>query len=127
MSPPSYRRALKLTLTMVALVAVWELLCYALRIPLFLIPAPSEVALRLYEKRALYFTHTWVTLFETVAGFLLAVLFGVVAAAVIVVIPRVRDVIMPLLLIAQLVPKVAIAPLLLIWFGYGLIPKVLVA
>lgn len=127
MPPSPYRRALKLTLTMIALVIVWEALCDVLHVPSFLIPAPSEVALRFYEKRSLYFVHTWVTLYETVAGFLLAVVFGVVSAAVIVVIPRVRDVIMPLLLIAQLVPKVAIAPLLLIWFGYGLIPKVLVA
>jgi NitT/TauT family transport system permease protein len=44
-----------------------------------------------------------------------------------VVIPKLRDIVMPLLLVAQLVPKVAIAPLLLIWFGYGLFPKVLVA
>jgi NitT/TauT family transport system permease protein len=112
---------------MAALVIVWEVLCDALHVPSFLIPAPSEVVMRFYEKRSLYLTHTWVTLYETVAGFLLAVVFGVLSAAVIVVIPRVRDVIMPLLLIAQLVPKVAIAPLLLIWFGYGLIPKVLVA
>jgi NitT/TauT family transport system permease protein len=55
------------------------------------------------------------------------VVFGIVAAAVIVVIPKLRDILMPLLLVAQLVPKVAIAPLLLIWFGYGLIPNVVVA
>lgn len=116
-----------LTLTVIALVALWEVLCDALNIPTFLIPAPSQVALRLYEKRALYFTHTWVTLYETVAGFLLAVAFGIVAAAVIVVIPGLRHVVMPLLLIAQLIPKVAIAPLLLIWFGYGLVPKIVVA
>jgi NitT/TauT family transport system permease protein len=42
-------------------------------------------------------------------------------------VPRLRDIIMPLLLVAQLVPKVAVAPLLLIWFGYGLMPKVLIA
>jgi NitT/TauT family transport system permease protein len=52
---------------------------------------------------------------------------GVIAAALIVVVRPVRDIIMPLLLIAQLVPKVAIAPILLIWFGYGLLPKILIA
>ena len=98
-----------------------------LSVPAFLIPAPSQVALRLYEKRELYFAHTWVTVYETTAGFLLAVVFGIVSAAIIVAIPKMRDVIMPLLLVAQLVPKVAIAPLLLIWFGYGLFPKILVA
>ena len=127
MAPAAFHRALKLSLTLIALVAVWELLCRALNIPVFLIPAPSQVAWRLYEKRDLYLIHTWTTLYETTAGFLLAVVFGILCAAIIVVIPKLRDVVMPLLLVAQLVPKVAIAPLLLIWFGYGLFPKVLVA
>jgi NitT/TauT family transport system permease protein len=120
-------RALKLILTLALLIAAWELVCRVLEIPVFLIPAPSQVAWRLYEKRDLYLLHTWITLYETTAGFLLAVVFGIVSAAIIVVIPRLRDVVMPLLLVAQLVPKVAIAPLLLIWFGYGLFPKILVA
>jgi NitT/TauT family transport system permease protein len=127
MSSPALNRLMKLTVTMVALVVLWEVLCDALKVPSFLIPAPSQVALRLYEKRDLYFAHTWVTLYETTAGFLLAVVFGILSAAVIVVVPKMRDIVMPLLLIAQLVPKVAIAPLLLIWFGYGLMPKVIVA
>jgi NitT/TauT family transport system permease protein len=127
MTSSALSRTVKLTLTMIALVLLWEVLCYVLKVPSFLIPSPSQVAVRFYEKRDLYFTHTWVTLYETTAGFLLAVVFGIVSAAVIVVIPKLRDVVMPLLLIAQLVPKVAIAPLLLIWFGYGLMPKILVA
>ena len=127
MAPAAFHRALKLSLTLIALVAAWELLCRALNIPVFLIPAPSQVAWRLYEKCDLYLIHTWTTLYETTAGFLLAVVFGILCAAIIVVIPKLRDIVMPLLLVAQLVPKVAIAPLLLIWFGYGLFPKVLVA
>jgi NitT/TauT family transport system permease protein len=127
MAPAAFHRALKLSLTLIALVAAWELLCRALNIPVFLIPAPSHVAWRLYEKRDLYLIHTWTTLYETTAGFLLAVVFGILCAAIIVVIPKLRDIVMPLLLVAQLIPKVAIAPLLLIWFGYGLFPKVLVA
>jgi NitT/TauT family transport system permease protein len=127
MASSGIQRALKLTLSLVALVVLWEVLCDAFHIPAFLIPAPSQVALQLYEKRTLYLNHTWATLYETTAGFLLAVAFGIVSAAIIVVIPKLRDVVMPLLLVAQLVPKVAVAPLLLIWFGYGLVPKVLVA
>src|SRR5215467_12317580 len=120
-------RALKLTLTLVVMVAAWEALCRLLQIPAFLIPAPSQVALRLYDKHDLYFMHTWITIYETTAGFFLAVAFGIVSASIIVVIPRLRDVVMPLLLVAQLVPKVAVAPLLLIWFGYGLFPKIIIA
>jgi NitT/TauT family transport system permease protein len=120
-------RLLKVTLTLIALLVLWEIACRGFQVPSFLVPAPSDIGARLYEKRDLYLGHTWITLYETLAGFALAVVIGVIAAALIVVIPAVRDVVMPLLLIAQLVPKVAIAPILLIWFGYGLLPKILIA
>jgi NitT/TauT family transport system permease protein len=127
MRSPGAARALKVGLTLVIVTLLWEAACRWLHVPTFIIPAPSDIADRLYEKRALYAGHTWVTVYETFAGFVLAVVVGVVAAALIVVLPGIRDVLMPLLLIAQLVPKVAVAPILLIWFGYGLIPKVLIA
>ncbi|MGD9712928.1 MAG: ABC transporter permease [Thermomicrobiales bacterium] len=120
-------RGVKVTLTLLGLLVLWEASCRIFDIPTFLIPAPSEVALRLYEKRNIYLIHSLTTLYETTAGFALAVVFGLLAAALIVILPRLRDIVMPVLLIAQIVPKVAIAPLLLIWFGYGLLPKVLVA
>src|SRR5262245_55492749 len=85
----SLHRVLKLTLTLVVLVASWEALCRLLQIPAFLIPAPSQVALRLYDKHDLYFMHTWITIYETTAGFFLAVAFGIASAAVIVVIPKI--------------------------------------
>jgi NitT/TauT family transport system permease protein len=127
MIAPQFFRTLKVTTTLVVLVILWEIACRVFKVPSYLLPSPAAIASSLYEKRALYLGHTWVTLYETLAGFALAVVVGVVAAALIVVIPSVRDVIMPLLLIAQLVPKVAVAPILLIWFGYGLLPKVIIA
>jgi NitT/TauT family transport system permease protein len=127
MSSFEFGRIAKITLSLIAFMVVWELTCHLFKVPTFLLPAPSDIALRLYDKRGLYLGHTWVTFYETVGGFVLAVLGGCLAAAVIVVIPALRDLIMPLLLIAQIVPKVAIAPILLIWFGYGLTPKVLIA
>src|SRR5690606_38718117 len=123
----NFSRAAILTLTLVGLVVVWEIVCQAFDVPVYLVPAPSDIAIKLHAMRGVWFEHTWITVYETVAGYFLAVLIGVVAAAMIVVVPSLRDIIMPILLIAQLVPKVAIAPLLLIWFGYGLLPKILVA
>jgi NitT/TauT family transport system permease protein len=124
---PQLLRIAKVVVTLVVLVVVWELACRTFQVPSFLVPAPSAIGAKLYEKRELYLGHTFVTVNETLAGFALAVVIGVIAAALIVIIPAVRDVVMPLLLIAQLVPKVAIAPILLIWFGYGLLPKVIIA
>ena len=127
MIAPPLLRVLKVGVTLIVLVVIWEIACRAFQVPSYLVPAPSAIAEKLYEKRDLYLGHTWVTLYETLAGFALAVVIGVVAAALIVVVPSVRDVVMPLLLIAQIVPEVAIAPILLIWFGYGLLPKVIIA
>ncbi len=118
---------MKVALTLIVLIVLWEVACRIFQVPSYLVPAPSAIGSRLYEKRDLYLGHTWVTVYETLAGFALAVVIGVLAAALIVVIPPARDVIMPLLLIAQIVPKVAIAPILLIWFGYGLLPKIIIA
>ncbi len=117
----------KVALSLIVFALLWQAACYVFSVPTFLVPAPSDILLRLFEKGGLYLTHTWVTFYETLLGFAFAVLGGCLAAAVIVVVPALRDVIMPLLLIAQIVPKVAIAPILLIWFGYGLAPKVLIA
>src|SRR5262245_5079878 len=120
-------RVLKVVATLVVLTIVWELACRWLKVPPYLVPSPSSIASRLVEKYQLFWNHSLVTLHETFAGFALAVLVGVVSAALIVVVPSVRDILMPLLLIAQLVPKVAIAPILLVWFGYGIAPKVVIA
>lgn len=127
MRSSQFRRTVKIVLTLVVFAVLWELACRLFKVPTYLVPKPSDIALRLYDKRGLYLGQTWVTLYETVAGFLLADLVGIVAAALVVMIPSLRDIIMPLLLIAQIVPKVAIAPILLIWFGYGLVPKILIA
>lgn len=121
------RRSLSVGLTLIGFLVAWEGLCRFFGIPEFLVPTPTQVGAQLYERRNLYPLHAWTTFYETAAGFVLAVVFGMIAAAAIVVVPRLRDIVMPILLIAQIVPKVAVAPLLLIWFGYGLLPKVLIA
>lgn len=117
----------KVSATLVSLVLLWELACRLFEIPQFLLPTPSSIVTRMIEKPMLFVIHGWYTLYETFAGFVIAVMVGLVAAAVIVVMPSVRDVLMPILLIAQLVPKVAIAPILLVWFGYGVAPKIVIA
>jgi len=124
---PNIIQWIKVSVTLIALVAIWELACRVFDIAPYLLPSPSAIASRMIEKPMLFWGHGWYTLYETFAGFILAVIVGLIAAAVIVVIPSVRDVLMPILLIAQLVPKVAIAPILLVWFGYGIMPKIVIA
>lgn len=114
-------------LTLVALAVVWELACWAFRIPTFILPAPSHIASEAWAHRAQLPEHTWRTLWETLAGFGLSIAIGVPLAVVIVWSPFLHHTIYPLLVVTQSVPKVAIAPLIVVFMGVGEMPKILVA
>lgn len=108
-------------------VLFWELAVRLWHIPVLVLPAPSEIAAEGYQRFGLYFGHSWVTLYETVLGFLLAAVIGVILSVGIVYSRVLKSAIFPLIVALQIVPKVAIAPLLLIWAGYGISSKVLLA
>ena len=91
-----------------------------------LLPAPSQVVSALLTNTATLAPHTWQTLMETVIGFTLALVVGVGLAVVIDLSPALRQAIYPLLVTSQTIPLLAIAPLLVLWFGFGLLPKVLI-
>lgn len=115
------------TLTMIAVVILWELAVRVFRIPEYLLPAPSGIlAAMAAEWRYLVF-HTWVTIYEILWGFALAVAVGIPTAMAIVYSPMLERALYPLLVASQSVPKIAIAPLLIFWAGIGTLPKVLVA
>jgi NitT/TauT family transport system permease protein len=105
----------------------WELAVRLLHIPVLVLPAPSEIGAEGYRRFGLYFGHSWVTLYETVLGFFLAAVIGVILSVGIVYSRVLKSAIFPLIVALQIVPKVAIAPLLLIWAGYGISSKVLLA
>jgi ABC-type nitrate/sulfonate/bicarbonate transport system permease component len=109
-----------------AAVAVWEVAVRIDRTPAWLLPAPSRIARALFDDRALLLRHTWVTLQEVLIGFAVAAIAGVALAVAIDAFPVVARAVYPIVVASQAVPIVALAPLLLIWFGYGLLPKVIV-
>lgn len=111
----------------VVVIILWEITCRLLQVPAFLLPAPSAIVERLIAERQLLATHTIVTISEMLMGFALAVVVGATAAILVTTSDRVKDVAMPLIVITQLIPKIAIAPVILIWFGYGLSSKVVIA
>jgi NitT/TauT family transport system permease protein len=114
-------------LTLVALILIWQLGVLALDVPGYLVPTPLQVWDALVDNSGALLGHTWVTLVETLIGFGLSILIGVPLAVLIVSSPVLERVIYPLLVASQAVPKVALAPLLLVWMGYGIGPKVVVA
>ena len=114
-------------LSILGTLAVWEILTRLSQIPGFILPAPSAIFVEAVTRYPLYLYNSWITFYEMVAGFLLAALIGVFLTVVIVYSRILRNIIYPQIVVLQIVPKVAIAPLLLIWAGYGITSKVLLA
>lgn len=107
--------------------AVWELLVALLKMPAYLLPPPTEIIQVFFAEFEKLAFHGWVTLYEMLLGYGLAVLIAIPLAIAITSSERFDRFSMPTLLFFQVVPKVAIAPLFLVWFGVGALPKVLVA
>lgn len=105
---------------------LWEGLVAGLAVPEWLLPAPSDVGVALVANASLLARHTVVTLLEVLVGFVASFVVGVALAVAIYRSRLVERTLYPLVVASQTVPIVAIAPLLLIWFGYGLWPKAIV-
>lgn len=105
----------------------WWAITAAEVFPAYLVPTPGDVANELVTEREMLARHTWVTTYETVLGFLLAAVIGMLAAVLIVYSPTLEKALYPLILFAQVIPKIAIAPILVVWFGFGPMPKVILA
>src|SRR2546428_2652223 len=110
-----------------AVFVLWEASTRALGIPTFLLPPPSIVAVSMTANASLLLVHGWITTVEIMLGFLLSIVVGIPLALAIFLSPPFARSILPLLVSSQAMPKVAVAPLLLVWFGFGLMPKVLIA
>ncbi len=115
------------SLVLVALLLVgWEAYVRAAGVSPVVLPGPVRILQALWEYRADAVRHAIPTLIETVLGFLLAVVFAIASAVGMDRTPIVRRALEPLLVTSQTIPIVALAPLFLLWFGFGLAPKVLV-
>ena len=112
---------------MVALIAVWEAAARLFSIPPYLLPAPSQIVVSMDSNAIILIKESVVTTFEILLGFALSVAVGVPLALAIYLWRPFARAVYPLLVSSQAVPKVAVAPLFLVWFGFGLLPKVLIA
>lgn len=110
-------------LIVLALLAVWEAYARSGAVDDFILPSPTEVAQALVDDRALLWDNFWVTAGEVGLGILAALCIGVLLAIVIHLSPSLRRALYPLLVGSQAVPIVIVAPLLVIWFGFGIVPK----
>jgi NitT/TauT family transport system permease protein len=108
-----------------AVTVLWELAIRLFRVPTFVLPAPSAVIRSLIENWAQLASATQSTALEILLGFVLAAITGIAIALVIVRFDRFGRALYPLIVLFQNVPKVALAPIFILWFGFDLAPKVL--
>ena len=107
--------------------AIWQAGVMFSGVPAYLLPAPTEIAETFIDELPKLLRHGWVTTYEMLLGYLLAVAIAIPLAIAITSSQRFDEFVMPTMLFFQVVPKVAIAPLFLVWFGVGAMPKILVA
>jgi len=120
------RRTVPIWVTILSII-LWQVLCVVLRIDTFILPSPLRVYHALVEYREPILEHALQTLVTTVAGFLIAVGFGLFLGIAIGISRAVYDGLYPMMIAFNSIPKVAIVPLLVIWFGIGTVPAVLTA
>lgn len=111
----------------VAFFVAWEVLVDALGIKPVILPAPSVIFLTISRHWAYLAQQSWPTFLAVGGGFLLAAVAGFVIAVGIAYSRWISELTYPFLVAAQVLPKIALAPLFLIWFGFGLTPKVVIA
>ena len=113
-------------LLVAGILLAWEAYVRLSGVEPVVLPSPSRIATALWDYRDDAVRHAVPTIIETVVGFLLAVVLAVGAAVGMDRIPAVRRAVEPVLVTSQTIPIVALAPLFLLWFGFGIVPKVLV-
>lgn len=121
------RRVVAPVASLVGLIVLWELAVRVAEIPRFLLPPPSAVVGYTYENIGLLSTFALDTLLATLVGFGLAMAIGIAIAIAIVWSPTFEDATYPIIVVTQVMPKVAIAPLLVVYLGFDLAPKVFLA
>lgn len=122
---PKTKRYLLSALTLVGFFLLWEVICLASGVSDLVLPRPSQIAVVLWQKFPLLWPHTVQTLYTTVVGFALGVLVGVVIGVIIGSSRLAYDVAYPLLVGFSSIPKVAVVPIFVVWFGSGTVPAIL--
>ncbi len=112
--------------TLIFLVVLTEIIVKVNDIPKYILLAPSKVLKTMWESRALLLHHSLITIYEAIVGFVISVILAFVIGASIYNKKRLKAIIYPFLLISQTIPLIAIAPIILIWLGFGIMPKIVI-
>jgi NitT/TauT family transport system permease protein len=111
----------------VGLLVLWEAAVRGLHIRSIILPPPSEIFLTMVQRRDLLLTHLWPSLYLTIVGFCLSVVGGIAVAILVTYSTIMRKGFYPIIIVSQVIPKISIAPLFIVWFGTGTVSELLLA
>ena len=106
--------------------AIWEFCCVYFNLPPFMLPPPSKIFMSIYTNWDLLLKHASYTLVEILASIFIGTIIGIVTALTISSSERLKRWVMPILLASQSIPVFALAPLLILWLGYGMSSKIVI-
>ena len=113
-------------MVLLLLFIVWEAIAIISGIPNWLLPTPTKIVYEGFNGWSNFYPHLLSTINLSLLGFALGLITGLLTAISLHLLPRIRESIYPLLIISQNIPIIVLAPLLVIWFGFGLLPKMIV-
>ncbi|RGE23299.1 ABC transporter permease [Leucobacter sp. wl10] len=125
--PGAVDKGVKAVVGMLGILAVWEIIVRVFQIPAYLLVGPIAAFEKLVAQPDYFALNAWVTITEALAGFGLGTGLGVLCGATLFYIPPVRHFLYPALIAVDTIPKVALAPLFIVWFGFGFESKAFVA
>lgn len=114
------------TLVLVLLFIIWEFSVKILEIEQWLLPAPSQIFNEMIHGTDVYLEHLWPTIQLCIIGLAIGCTVGIVTGIILHIVPFLRQAFYPILIISQNIPTIVLAPLLVIWFGFGMLPKIIV-
>ena len=116
----------RILVTFIVIIVFWYIICLLFELPSFILPSPDLVAIALFKNFSEILNHSLITLLEILLSLFFGIVLGSFFAVLISLSERLKRWIMPLLLASQSIPVFALAPILVLWFGYGISSKVVI-
>ncbi|OEF30150.1 ABC transporter permease [Vibrio rumoiensis] len=121
------RSLLQMVITFAVILSIWQLCVVLFNLPKYIVPSPLNVWVSLHDQASLLLRHSIVTLQEIGLGLLLGVVLGLSSALILLLNSTINRWLLPVLIISQAIPVFALAPVLMLWFGYGIASKVVMS
>jgi len=112
--------------TLLLAIIVWQLIVTVARVPLYILPSPLDTVKALVNDFSTIASHTGVTLYESALGFSLSIALALVLGILMDSFDVVKKSLYPILIVSQTIPTIALTPLFIVWFGFGILPKILI-